>query len=211
MGPGGIEHDGIEILDILLGSGADEVTINTTDTGTTTIRGFGGEDDFFVREIRGHTRLLGGDDDDEFTVTDEGLLDSIDAQLLLSGEGGDDTAIVDDTADDADDTGTLTQTSLVGLDMDAEPDSPQDLFSLELSADVDAFVITISVERPAGPGIPPLELDNFSITIDAAAIDDLAALGPLPYGDYSGYAGTTVADLDEYLLAGLIQQALFPE
>ena len=210
MGVGGIEHDGIEVLDILLGSGSDHVEVVTTHTGTTTISGFGGDDTFLVREIVGHTRLLGGDGDDVFTVSDDGLVDSIDAQLLLSGEAGNDQVVVDDRADTADDTGTLTQTSLVGLDMVST--TPQDLFSLELSTEVDAFTITISVHRPADTtlDLPAIDLDGFTITIDQAAIDALAALGALPYGDYRRYAGATIAELDEYLLAGLIQQALFP-
>ena len=206
MGAGGIEYDGLEVLDVLLGSGADRVTVVTTHEGTTTIRGNGGNDTFDVLAIEGHTRILGGDGNDTITVTDDGLLDAINAQLLVSGDAGNDTTIVDDTADGADDLGTLTQTSLVGLDMVA--DEKKDMFSLELSDDVTAITITVTASR--NPDLleddPGLSISR-TFTIDAAAIRALAAIAALPYGDY---AGKTVADLDAFLLAGLIQQALFP-
>ena len=217
MGARGIEYDAIEVLDVLLGSGIDTVEIVTTHVGTTTIRGNGGNDVVTVREIVGHTRILGGDGNDTVTVTDDAAtLESIDAQLLVSGEAGDDTVVVDDSGDDRsgdgdDDTGTLTQTSLVGLDMVST--TVDDLFSLELSADVTGFRIRITGSRAPGT----LDLDDPGVDIDQwvditdEAIDALVAIGQTPYGDYRSYADATVADgLDAYLLAGLIQQALFP-
>ncbi|MBY5161789.1 choice-of-anchor D domain-containing protein [Salsipaludibacter albus] len=217
MGPRGIEYDGIEALDVLLGSGVDTVEVVTTHVGTTTIRGHDGDDVVTVREILGHTRILGGAGDDTVTVTDDaGTLESIDAQLLVSGEGGDDTVVVDDSGDDRsgagdDDTGTLTQTSLVGFDMVST--TVDDLFSLELSADVTGFRIRIQAFRAAGTldvDDPGVDIDQW-VDITDAAIAALVAIGQTPYGDYRSYDGATVVDgLDGYLLAGLIQQALFP-
>ncbi len=71
MGPDGIEYDDLEVLDILLGSGRDDVLVVDTHTGTTTIETGAGDDAVDVVTIAGHTRLLLGDGDDTTTVTDE--------------------------------------------------------------------------------------------------------------------------------------------
>ena len=135
--------------------------------------------------IAGHTRLLLGDDDDTATVTDGGLLAGIDAQLLVSGGAGVDTTFVDDTGDTEDDLGTLTQTSLVGLDLVSAQSN--NLYSLELGIGLTSVALHVLAHRPATPAAPALDLD-VTLTLTAAQLAGLTA----------------------ETLAALLQAALFP-
>ena len=185
MGQGGITYRRFEALSVLLGSGADNATIAGSHGGTTTIEGRAGNDAFEVQAIAGHTRVLGGDGDDTVIVGGGELLSGIDAQLLLSGGAGNDTTYVRDTADTQDDLGTLTQTTLVGLDMDSS--TAKDLYSLELGSGLTGITVTVSVTRPADGSNP-----GFMITQTFTVV------------------GADFAGLTAERLAALIQAELFP-
>ena len=66
--PGGITYDGIEELDIELGSGNNRFTIESTHEGSTVISTGDGYDTFNVRSIFGHTEILTGGGNDVVNV-----------------------------------------------------------------------------------------------------------------------------------------------
>ena len=74
---------------------------------------------FLVRTIAGHTFIQGGAGDDRVLVGNAALLDDIRAILVLDGGAGADYVLADDSAETDNSLGTLTQTTLTGLDMTA--------------------------------------------------------------------------------------------
>ncbi len=171
-GAGGIRYEAFEDLVLLLGSGADDVTIASTHSGTTTVDAGAGADLVSVQAIAGHTRVLGGAGDDTISVGSVGLLSGIDAQLLVSGGTGSDTTLVRDTADTDADLGTLTQTSLVGFDMDSRTED--DLYSLELGGGVTGISVTVTVRREATGSNPGFTMTK---TFEIADVTGLTAAG----------------------------------
>ncbi len=118
----GITYANIEELNIHLGSGHDTFTIESTHVGSTNVFGAAGNDTFLVKTISGHTTIESGLGDDKITVrNDEGIVDQIAALLTLHTGAGADLVIVDDAADTNDNTGTLTGSTLTGLDMPTPP------------------------------------------------------------------------------------------
>ncbi|RKZ99689.1 MAG: hypothetical protein DRQ45_08330, partial [Gammaproteobacteria bacterium] len=122
FGTAGIVYETFEVLEVNLGTGADAITVESTHSGTTLIVGGDGADTFDIRTIDGRTEVRGAVGDDTFRIgsvmpTPGGLLDEIDALLVIDGGPGIDDAIIDDSGDVDDSPGTLTQTTLFGLDM----------------------------------------------------------------------------------------------
>ena len=114
----GINYYGLESLNIELGSGDDVLNVPSTHAGETTIRAGAGSDLIKIETLAGHTFIYLGEDSDTINVgTDRHQLDEIDGLLTVIGGGADDTLLVDDSSDPSDNTGTLDQTTLTGLDM----------------------------------------------------------------------------------------------
>ena len=93
---GGIEYAALEALNIHLGSGADTLTVDSTHTGTTVITGGAGGDAFDIRTIDGHTSISGDGGNDTFRIGTQvptlgGVLDELDALLVIDGGAGLDT------------------------------------------------------------------------------------------------------------------------
>jgi Ca2+-binding RTX toxin-like protein len=121
---GGITYLNLESLNIELGYGKDNFTIESTHSGTTKVRTGdtlldGVEDDIInIETLLGHTFIDTGSGDDRINVgTARQLLDENGGLLTLIGNGGTDELVVDDSSDTTDNTGTLMQTTLTGLDM----------------------------------------------------------------------------------------------
>ena len=121
---GGITYLNLESLDIGLGFGRDTFTIESTHAGTTTVRTgdtllTGEVDDVInIETLLGHTFIDTGSGDDRINVgTARHLLDENGGLLTIVGNSGTDELVVDDSSDATDNTGTLTQTTLTGLDM----------------------------------------------------------------------------------------------
>lgn len=124
FGTAGIGYEAFEVLEVYLGTGADSITVDSTHSGTTLIVGGDDADTFDIRSIAGRTEVHGADGDDTFRIgtvmpTLGGLLDEIDALLVIDGGAGIDNATIDDSGDTDDNLGTLTQTTLIGLGMGA--------------------------------------------------------------------------------------------
>ncbi|MFT5523723.1 MAG: hypothetical protein ACI9HK_001671, partial [Pirellulaceae bacterium] len=117
---GGITYHNLESLNIELGSAKDIFTVHSTHTGTTSISGADGEDEFYVKSLSGHTLIDAGDGLDTVEVSgDAQVVDEIAA--LLTVFGGDDAfadeLTVDDSASTQSKVGWLTDTSITGLQM----------------------------------------------------------------------------------------------
>ena len=129
---GGITYANIESLNIHLGTGADNLTIESTHAGSTSITTGRGADVVRVKTIAGHTTVDTGADNDVITVSnDEGTVDQITALLTIdtgSGTTADpnaidaDTVNISDAADVNNNVGVLTGTTLTGLDMPTVPE-----------------------------------------------------------------------------------------
>ena len=119
---GGITYANIEALNIHLGTGNDTFTIESTHEGSTTVTGGRGNDTITVKTVSGHTTIEGDEGDDKVIVrNDEGTVDQIAGLLTIDTGAGNDVVTVDDAADTNDNTGTLTGSTLIGLDMPTSP------------------------------------------------------------------------------------------
>ncbi len=161
MGPGGVVYTGLEALVIIFGSGADTLTIESTHTGTTRVQTGSGADTLAVLTVAGHTILELGAGDDHLTVGDgSGRLDQISALLAVDGGTGADTVVANDAGDADDNLGTLTQTSLTGLDMAAAAGADR-VYSIVRPAG--AFTVSL-----AGFGFVTFGAGDTAATIQAA-------------------------------------------
>ncbi len=123
MGAGYIDYIEFEHFNMTMGSGSETLTIESTHAGATNIDAADGGDTFNVETISGHTTLELGTGADEVNVSnDAGTVDSIGALLTVSGDAGGDTINILDGGEAGDNLGTLTESTLIGLDMTAEAD-----------------------------------------------------------------------------------------
>jgi hypothetical protein len=121
MGAGGITYSGLSALYISLGSGGNTFTITGTGTGTTTLNSGSGSDTVNVQATSGTTTVNTGTGTNTINIgskepTTGGVLNNILGALTINGSGND-TMNVDDTGSTAAKTGTLTATTLTGLNM----------------------------------------------------------------------------------------------
>jgi Ca2+-binding RTX toxin-like protein len=130
---GGMAYATIETLNIGLGTSGDVFTIHSTHAGATHLNTNNGDDVVNVRTIAGITTVDGGSGDETFNVGSNaagtiaspntntgGTVDGIGALLTVNGNdptSGSDWLIVDDTGDSDPNSGTLTETTITGLDM----------------------------------------------------------------------------------------------
>jgi Ca2+-binding RTX toxin-like protein len=120
-------HSGQTTVNTALGN--DTVNVNG-DSGTVTINAEAGNDIINVRAISGATTVNAGDGADTVNVGSNasgtvgnpnnnsgGTVDSIGSLLTVNGDGEADVMNVDDATDGNANTGTLTSTTITGLDM----------------------------------------------------------------------------------------------
>ncbi|HEX7167002.1 MAG TPA: Calx-beta domain-containing protein [Acidimicrobiales bacterium] len=196
---GGIEYGDLEALNIHLGRGSDDLLVKTTHSGTTVVTGGAGNDDFDVRTIDGHTNIQGDAGNDLFRIGTTvpvfgGVLDDLDAVLVIDGGVGSDTAHVDDSGDPATNSnlGTLTQTTITGLEMVST--SVDNLYSLTIGSTTTSITLTITVPGDA-PVVVVLPTAGLTAATLQAALQ--AALFPvLPQ---------TLADPRPFTGCGLIE------
>ncbi len=122
----GIEYAAVETLNIYLGSGGDNFTIQTTHAGVTVLNTFNGADRVAINATSGNTTVNAGADADTINVGSAasvttnagGNLNAIQGALTINGEdGSSDTINLDDTADSSPNAGTLSSNQLTGLGM----------------------------------------------------------------------------------------------
>ena len=100
---GGITYGTVETLNIALGSGADQFTIQSTHSNTTNVHTGAGADTVDIRTIAGVTTVNAGDSDDTLNVSSDapahlGNLDGIAATLTMDAGAGANTLVVSDYA-----------------------------------------------------------------------------------------------------------------
>ncbi|MGA2700304.1 MAG: hypothetical protein ABSH35_04325 [Isosphaeraceae bacterium] len=124
MGPSGITYSGLANLNIKLGSGGNTFFINSTAVPTSTFLNSGtGADTVNVRTTGGPTTVNTGGASNVNVVnvgskepTTGGIVDNIQGALTVIGNSAD-TMNVDDTGSTISKTGTLTASTLTGLNM----------------------------------------------------------------------------------------------
>ncbi|MCX7200338.1 MAG: hypothetical protein NTW37_20745, partial [Proteobacteria bacterium] len=117
---GGISYQGLEQLNLMLGSGNDRLTVESTHLGSTTITSAGGNDTITIKTVAGHTFVGTGAGSDVVNVgSDQNVVDQITGLLVISqgGDGAGDVLNVVDSGDENANTATLTQSTLTGMDM----------------------------------------------------------------------------------------------
>ncbi|NJL77793.1 MAG: hypothetical protein HC917_01045 [Richelia sp. SM2_1_7] len=119
----GINYSGLEIIDILMGSGDDLIDVESTHKGISYISTGAGKDIANIKTIAGETNVKLGADDDTINVGARNQkLDNIAATLIVSGGSGNDSLNVDDSGDNQDNTAILYDTLLTGLGMNGKID-----------------------------------------------------------------------------------------
>jgi hypothetical protein len=136
----GITYSGVGSLHIALGTGNDTFSVLSTASSTsTTVANTGGVDTFNV----GSSNPPGG-----------GVLDNIQGPLTIDGAGHD-TLNVDDTGSTAAKSGTLTATSLTGLQMGSSGITYNGLASLNIDlGSGGATGNTFAINVPSGQNLP---------------------------------------------------------
>ncbi|MFN8136916.1 MAG: calcium-binding protein [Propionicimonas sp.] len=198
----GVTYLDAEAVQLLLGSGADTLTVESTHSGTTEVDAGGGDDRVVVRTIDGHTRIAGAAGDDTIVVgSADGLLDLLAATLLLDGGAGDDTVTLDDSGDTNANLGWLTGTTLTGLDMVARAALDALGRSLDLLYAVNpaAASFTLGLARLVG-GVSSA-LGSIVVAAGTSAADLAAALQALIFPDATscGLGGETVCAASVYV------------
>ena len=128
---GGIAYGTVEDLNIDLGGGADQFTIESTHVGTTDLKTGAGDDRVAINSIAGATSVdteAGSDTVNVGSLSSPadapanvgGNVDGIQAALMVEGaapSSGSDVLNIDDSGDLSSNDGVLTATALTGLDM----------------------------------------------------------------------------------------------
>ena len=116
--PGGISYSSLEEVLLEMGSGIDQLTIESTHQGTTRVLGGDNDDVIDVHSVAGHTRIEGGDGADHVLVSSpHGLINEIADLLTVDGGLDDDLLTLDDTSNTNDNTGQFNATKIRQLGM----------------------------------------------------------------------------------------------
>lgn len=140
-----ITYTGLAALNLVLGSGNDTFTIQSTIAGVTTLSAGPGNDTVYIMSIAGLTTVNGGIDNDTFNVgttapAADSVLNQIAALLTINGDDGTDVINADDRGHSGASVGTLTATRLSGLDLAVGIDYfAIETFNLDLGAGDDVF------------------------------------------------------------------------
>ncbi|HWE93969.1 MAG TPA: hypothetical protein VG269_08405 [Tepidisphaeraceae bacterium] len=127
IGAGSIGYLGFGVVQLALGSAANNLTINgTSGSAVTSVTSKSGGDHVYIQNVGGTTNLTDaapGASSDLFDVgslapTPGGIVNGIQGALTISGAaGGTDTLTVDDTGMFSPETGSLSATTITGLQM----------------------------------------------------------------------------------------------
>ena len=123
MGTGGISFDGLRELNVLLGTGRDFFTVDSTHAGSTKITDVGdaSNDIFRVKSVSGATTIDTAGGTDTVTVGSldgsPGALAGIQGVLVIDAAGANDNLIVDDRAATHSRAGGLSEKAVTGFGM----------------------------------------------------------------------------------------------
>ena len=119
---GGISYSHMSAVNITLGAGTESLTVASTIAGQTTVFAGAGPDTINVQSTSGPTTLWGGRGNLTANVgslqpAQGGIVDNIRAPLTVNGASGVNALNVDDSGSASNKTGTLTSTTITGLNM----------------------------------------------------------------------------------------------
>jgi len=184
MGAAGITYSGLSVLNISLGSGDDTLLISSTSTATTTVNGNAGADTFNVQANTGALNLNGGVGNDTFNFgslkpTTGGVVDNLVGLVTVNGGGDTDVVNVDDTGDEANNNGTLTNASLTGLGMGNGINySLVETLNINLGSGIDTFnvqstnAITVTTLN-TGLGTNTINVGSLAPTLVGGIVDNI--------------------------------------
>ncbi len=137
MGSGGIAYSGLAFVNIDLGSGGNTFAIASTIAGQTLVNSGTGNDTINVQTTNGPTTVNTGGGTNTVNIgrlspAVGGIVDLIRGALTVDGSGPD-TMNVDDTGSTIAKTGTLTSTTLTGLNMGPQGITYSDLTIARIS------------------------------------------------------------------------------
>jgi hypothetical protein len=197
MGWGGITYSGLATLNISLGSGADNFTVLSTQSGTTTnIKDGTGDDTVNVQSTAGPTNIHTQSGSDVINIgsvapATGGTLNGIQGALTVVGDGSD-TMNVDDTGSTVTNTGTLTSSNLTGLGMGSSGILYSGLATLNLALSCNANVITVLSTQTGTATNINLQSTNGPTTITTQSGSDtinIGSLAPATGGTLNGIHG----------------------
>ncbi|MCO6459472.1 MAG: hypothetical protein J5I93_29520 [Pirellulaceae bacterium] len=143
----GVDYADVELLELRLGGGGNELTVLATHAGQTLIEAGTGNDLVAVQSIGGPTSVDAQAGDDTVHVGSlapaaGGTLNGILGTLVIDGNLGTDSLRLDDAGDTSDNQGQLTGTHLSGLGTSAGVDYARfEQFSIDLGSGGDTFTI----------------------------------------------------------------------
>ena len=206
----GIGYGAFESLNILLGTGSDTFTIMSTHLGATVLETSAGNDTVHVLSTAGETtvnsgaehdtvnvRTIGaattvntGSGDDTINVGSlSGAVDGIAALLTVNGNdpaSGSDVLNVDDSGDTGPNTGTLTATTIAGLDMVGSITyGTIETLNIDLGSGGDTFTIagthagTTTLNSNAGGDTVNVQTISGAMTVNTGGEDDTINVGGL--------------------------------
>jgi hypothetical protein len=195
----GITYGTLEAININLGSGGDNFTIESTHSGTTTVNSNAGQDTVRIKTISGPTNINTGIDRDTVNIwNDSTCLDSISA--LLTVNMGDPTVIgagdlldIRDTGNTAGRSGTLTASTLTGLGMSGSISySAVELLDLRLGSGPDVLRIkSISAVTNVHTGAGD---DQINVWNDTNQLAGIAQVLTIDAGDPTASDSLTISD-----------------
>ncbi|WP_375473913.1 DUF4347 domain-containing protein [uncultured Nostoc sp.] len=181
---GEINYGNFESLDIIMGSGSDILSIESTHQQLTYIDTGAGDDTVNVENISGETNVKLGIGNDTVNVGNlNQLVDDISATLIVSGGTGNNTLNIDDSGDTKDNTAILNDTLVTGFGMNGEINygnfenlninlgSGSDILSIESThqqltyIDTGAGDDTVNVENISGETNVKLGVGNDTVNV----------------------------------------------
>ena len=178
---GNISFHNMSAVNIMLGSGTDSLTVAATILGSTAIFAGAGPDIVNVQAISGPTTLWGGSGNLTANVgslqpAQGGVVDNISAPLVVNGASGVNVLNVDDSGSVSNKTGTLTSSTLTGLNMAAGiTDSGMSAVNVALGQGSDLFTIasthtgTTSVQCGNGADLVDIDSTRGATTVSGGA------------------------------------------
>lgn len=113
---GTVQYGAIELVDIQLGAGGDSLQVLNTHVGQTQIDTGAGNDNVFIAAITGATALKMGRGDDSVAISNSSqTVNKIANSLVIKGDEGRDSLLVDDSGDTTDNVGSLSDQNITGL------------------------------------------------------------------------------------------------
>jgi hypothetical protein len=192
------------------GESGDEVVILATG-GSTTVNAGGGTDAIYIVGTGGPTTVHTDEGDDEITIGTrpiglghlDGRLDAIAGDLAISGDGGTDTLIVDDSGDGSGRTLTLGPTRLTGLNGGPSALSYDTIETLTVSLGTGHDTLTVT-DTSAGTATA-IDTSNGSDTIMVQAVSSATIINSGPQIDTVtvGSAGPALAGVVRGIAAAL--------